>query len=83
MGTSASQVIAQPSLGVVVHVCVVYLVCEVVTWSGIKCLTNVQCDKECSLRWTGLVMCVDAVEYSLCEVCEEGVCRVQGSEAVL
>ena len=83
MRTSASQVVAQPYFGVVVHVCVIYLVCEVVAWKGIEGLTNVHCDKECSLWWTGLVLCVDAAEHSLFEVCEEGVCRVQGSETVL
>ena len=33
--------------------------------------------------WAVLGGCVDAVKYSLCEVCEEGGCRVQGSETML
>ena len=83
MSTSARQVVAQPSLSVVVHVCVVYLVCEVVAWNGVEGLADVYSNEECSLWWAGLGGCVYAVKYSLCEVCEEGGCRVQGSETVL
>ena len=41
MSTSASKEVSQPSFGVVVHVCVEYLVSEVVTGDGIKGFTDV------------------------------------------
>ena len=55
------------------HVCVVYFVGEIVAWNSIKCFTDVQCDKECSVCRS---FCVDAVIDSLCEVCEKSVCGV-------
>ena len=62
------------------HVCVVYFVGEIVAWNSIKCFTDVQCDKECSVCRS---FCVDAVIDSLCEVCEKSVCGVEWSETVL
>ena len=77
---SAGKEVCEPFFVIIVGSGVEYFVYEYVSWNCVEGLTDVYGGDECSVCWFGVVK---AFECCLCDVCEEGCCRVLGSKAVL